>query len=154
MTSFLTLRAAQRADLLDIIRIMAHDKLGQQRERFSEPLSEAYISAFKVIQADDHQELMVAEQAGQVIGALQLSFLQYLSYQGGLRAQVENVHVRDDLRGQGIGTAMLRWAIARAQERGAHLLQLTTDKQRSDALRFYQQLGFVASHEGMKLPFR
>ena len=153
MTQSLTFREAQRADLPYIIRMMANDKLGQQREHFSEPLSEAYIRAFETIRADAHQELIVVERVGEVIGAMQLSFLQYLSYQGGLRAQVENVRVRDDWQGQGVGTAMFRWAIARAQERGAHLLQLTTDKQRPEAVGFYQKLGFVASHEGMKLHF-
>ena len=153
MTDPVTFREAQRTDLTAIIRMLANDVLGQQREYFSEPLSEAYVSAFEEIQADAYQELIVAERAEEVIGTMQLSFLRYLSYQGGLRAQVENVHVRDDCQGQGIGEAMLRWAIARAQERGAHLLQLTTDKQRPAALRFYQKLGFVASHEGMKLHF-
>ena len=95
---------------------------------------------------------MVAENdAGEIIGTFQLSFIQYLTHQGSIRAQIESVRVREDQRGKGIGEKMIQWAINRAKEKGAHLLQLTSDKKRPDAIRFYEKLGFKASHEGMKL---
>ena len=88
-----------------------------------------------------------------VIGTFQLSFIQFLTYQGGIRAQIEAVRIQQDYRGSGLGSKMMEWAIARARERGTHVLQLTTDKRRPSALRFYKNLGFVASHEGMKMHF-
>ena len=97
---------------------------------------------------------MVVINANQeVIGTLQLTFIPYLTYQGGIRAQIEAVRIREDLRGAGLGEKLFRWAITRAQDKGAHVLQLTTDKKRPDARRFYEKLGFKASHEGMKLHF-
>lgn len=89
--------------------------------------------------------------AGQVVGVLQLTFIPYLTYQGGWRALIEAVRVDPKLRSTGLGTTMFQWAIERARERRCHLVQLTTDKARPDAKRFYENLGFVASHEGMKL---
>jgi len=91
---------------------------------------------------------------GEVIGCLQLSFLPYLTYKGGWRAQIEAVRIRLDKRGLGLGKQFFTWAIARAKARGAHVLQLTSDKKRPDAIRFYESLGFIASHEGFKLHFR
>ena len=97
---------------------------------------------------------MVLESVdGAIIGTMQLSFIQYLTYQGGIRAQIEAVRVRKDYRGKGLGEEMFKWAIERAKERNAHLIQLTTDKKRPEALKFYEKLGFKASHEGMKLHF-
>jgi GNAT superfamily N-acetyltransferase len=81
---------------------------------------------------------------------LQITFIQYLTHQGNTRAQVESVRVRDDQRGKGIGEKMFQWAIHRAKEKGAQLVQLTSDKKRPDAVRFYEKLGFTASHEGLK----
>ncbi|MBD2704271.1 GNAT family N-acetyltransferase [Spirosoma sp. BT702] len=145
-------RKATRQDVATIVKLLANDKLGQLRERYVDPLPEAYYDAFDKINADSNQELIVVEdEKGEMIGTLQLSFIQYLTYQGGIRAQIEAVRIREDQRGEGIGRQMMEWAIARARERNAHLLQLTTDKQRSEALRFYEKLGFKASHEGMKL---
>ena len=97
---------------------------------------------------------MLENDKREIIGTLQLSFIQYLTYQGGIRAQIEAVRIREDQRRKGIGEKMFTWAIERAKERKAHLIQLTTDKKRPDALRFYEKLGFEASHEGMKLHFR
>ena len=134
--------------------MLADDELGQLRENYQDPLPELYYDAFANIYKDPNQELTVIEnEAGEIIGTLQLSFIQYLTYQGGIRAQIEAVRIRSDQRGQGIGEAVFTWAIQRAKERGAHVLQLTTDKQRPDAIRFYEKLGFKASHEGMKLHF-
>jgi GNAT superfamily N-acetyltransferase len=95
--------------------------------------------------------IVVENESGDLIGTLQLSFIQYLTYRGGIRAQIESVRVHKDYRGKGVGRQFFQWAIDRAKQRGAHLLQLTTDNKRPDALRFYESLGFNATHEGMKL---
>jgi GNAT superfamily N-acetyltransferase len=147
-------RKAIQRDVPFIVQMLADDELGQLRENYQDPLPELYYDAFANIYKDPNQELTVIEnEAGEIIGTLQLSFIQYLTYQGGIRAQIEAVRIRSDQRGQGIGEAVFTWAIQRAKERGAHVLQLTTDKQRPDAIRFYEKLGFKASHEGMKLHF-
>ncbi len=147
-------RKANKSDVFHIVKMLADDKLGQLRENFMEPLPEKYYLAFENIISDKNQELMVLEnEEGAIIGTLQLSFIQYLTYQGGIRAQIEAVRVHKHYRGKGIGEKMFRWAIARAKERKAHLIQLTTDKKRPEAVRFYEKLGFKASHEGMKLHF-
>ena len=88
------------------------------------------------------------------MGTLQLTFIPYLTYEGGWRAQIEAVRITSALRGDGLGHDLFAWAIDRARERGCHLVQLTTDKRRADARRFYEALGFTASHEGMKLHLR
>lgn len=147
-------RKAIKKDIPFIVQMIADDKLGQLRENYTDPLPEKYYCAFERINADANQELIVVENDKNVIiGTLQLSFIQYLTYQGGVRAQIEAVRIREDLRGEGIGQKMFEWAIQRAKERNAHLLQLTTDKQRPEAARFYEKLGFKASHEGMKMHF-
>ena len=147
-------RQATREDVSHLVEMIANDKLGVLREDFRDPLPKAYLDAFERITRDENQELMVVQDPnGEVIGTFQLSFIQYLTYKGGIRAQIEAVRVREDQRGKGVGEAMFRWAINRARQRGAHVLQLTTDKQRPDALRFYEKLGFKATHEGMKLHF-
>lgn len=145
-------RKALINDVPLIVEMLADDELGKQRESFQNPLPSAYYDAFANIDNDPNQELIVIENdLGEVIGTLQLSFIQYLTYQGGIRAQIEAVRIRSDQRGQGIGEALFKWVINRATQKGAHLLQLTTDKQRPDAIRFYENLGFKASHEGMKM---
>jgi GNAT superfamily N-acetyltransferase len=145
-------RKAIRADVPVILDMIVNDPLGKLREDVRDPLPEKYYRAFDIINASDFQELMVVEDnEGKIIATFQLTFLQYLTYQGGLRAQVEAVRVHKDQRGKGVGEAVFQWMIQRCCERGAHLLQLTTDKKRPDALRFYEKLGFKASHEGMKL---
>ncbi len=147
-------RKATIEDVPKIVQMLADDKLGKLREDYQEPLPQKYYTAFQNIDKDYNQELIVVEnEANEIIGTLQLSFIPYLTYQGGVRAQIEAVRIRSDQRGKGLGTVFFEWAINRARERGAHLLQLTTDKKRPDAVRFYENLGFVASHEGMKLHF-
>ncbi|MEM7381717.1 MAG: GNAT family N-acetyltransferase [Bacteroidota bacterium] len=154
MSSLTHPRRAELKDLNSIVKLLADDRLGQKRERYAEPLPEVYVKALKNILADPNQELMVLEsESGGIIGTLQLSFIQYLTYQGGIRAQIEAVRVHKSYRGKGIGQKLFEWAIARAKERGAHLVQLTTDKKRPEELKFYEKLGFTASHEGMKLHF-
>lgn len=132
--------------------MIANDKLGSKREDYRVPLPNTYSEAFDNISKDPNQELIVIETvANKVIGTLQLSFLQYLTYQGGIRAQIEAVRVHKDFRGKGIGQKLFEWAIQRAKEKEAHVMQLTTDKKRPEALLFYKKLGFSATHEGMKL---
>ena len=147
-------RKASKDDLYFIVQMLADDELGSQRENFRDPLPASYLSAFKNIVSDPNQELIVVENNQKdVVGTFQLTFIPYLTYQGGIRAQIEAVRIRKDQRGKGLGTKMFKWAIKRAKERGAHVIQLTTDKKRPKALNFYESLGFVASHEGMKLHF-
>ena len=150
-TDAVVFRLAKRADLRAIVRMLADDDLGSQRERYEEPLPEAYIMAFEQIERDVNHELIIAELNGEVIGTLQLMFLSSISFQGGLRAQVESVRVDKLYQGRGIGSDMMKWAIEQAQERGAHIVQLTTHQSRADAHRFYERLGFKGTHLGMKL---
>ena len=152
--SRLTFRLATREDLPSIVRMLAEDDLGSQRERFEDPLPESYYKAFAEIESDSNHELIVAEMDGDVIGTLHLMFLPSVSYQGGLRAQVESVRVDGKYRGQGIGKEMMKWAVERARERDAHLIQLTSHRSREDAHRFYERLGFTKSHVGMKLSLK
>ena len=149
--SKLQYRAAAVGDLSDVIRMLADDFLGQQRERLEEPLPECYVRAFKEIEEDPNNELIVAELDGEIIGTLQLTFTPSLSHQGSKRCTVESVRVDEKHRGNGIGREMMQWAIKRAKEKGSSSMQLTTHKDRSDALRFYESLGFSSTHTGMKL---
>lgn len=147
----LSFRPAVEQDVPSIVQMLADDPLGAKRERFQAPLPRAYYAAFEAIAADANNELVIAEAGGRAVGVLQLTFIPYLTHQGSWRALIEGVRVCSSARGQGIGRALFKWAIARAEERGCRLVQLTTDKSRSDAKRFYESLGFEATHEGMKL---
>ena len=147
----LTYRLATETDLIAIVRMLADDPLGAKREDFRLPLPVSYQQAFAIITNDKHQELTVVEDNTEIVATFQLSFIQYLTYQGGIRAQIEAVRVKSTYRNKGIGKAIFEYAIQRAKEKGAHLLQLTTDKKRPEAKRFYESLGFIDSHEGMKL---
>lgn len=149
----ITFRIAERSDLETIVGMLADDNLGAQREAFSLPLPDEYVNAFNTIAQDKNQELTVAELDGKVIGTFHLTFVQYLTYKGGLRAQIEAVRISSEYRGEGLGKKMFHYAIERTKSKGAHVLQLTTDKKRPEALNFYKSLGFTASHEGMKLHF-
>ena len=147
-------RKATKNDLLQIVEMIADDQLGKTRENYQIPLPVEYLNAFQKINSDENQELIVVENEDlEIIGTLQLSFIQYLTYRGGIRAQIEAVRIRKDKRGLGLGKIMFEWAINRAKERKAHLLQLTTDKKRPKAIKFYEELGFNQSHEGMKMHF-
>ncbi|MCA0149895.1 GNAT family N-acetyltransferase [Rossellomorea vietnamensis] len=147
----LQFREATEKDVDRIVEMLADDVLGSKRERYEHPLPESYIQAFNAIDTDPNNELVVACQGEEVVGVQQITFTPYLTHQGGWRATVEGVRTSASVRGEGVGTKMIQWAIARAEERGCHLIQLTTDKQRPDALRFYERLGFKATHEGLKL---
>jgi GNAT superfamily N-acetyltransferase len=144
-------RRATREDVPAIVAMLADDDLGRSREEAATVLPPSYLAAFEAIEVDPNQELVVVELDGVPVGTLQLTYIPYLTYRGGWRAQIEAVRVASHLRGSGLGHALFTWAIERARQRGCHLLQLTTDKRRPDARRFYEDLGFVASHEGMKL---
>lgn len=147
-------RRATRNDVSLIVQMIADDTLGKTRENFQVPVPNEYLNAFEEINSDQNQELIVVEnENSEIVGTLQLSFIRYLTYQGGIRAQIEAVRIKKGQRGLGIGKRMLEWAINRAKERNAHLLQLTTDKNRPKAIRFYEDLGFKATHEGMKMHF-
>ncbi|MEM6892122.1 MAG: GNAT family N-acetyltransferase [Bacteroidota bacterium] len=150
----MTFRNATEKDVNAIVEMLADDALGQTRENFKIPLPPEYLDAFENINDDPNQELIVVEDDSmEVIGTLQLSFIQYLTYRGGVRAQIEAVRIRKDKRGQGLGKTMFEWTINRAKTRNAHVLQLTTDKRRPEAIAFYENLGFKATHEGMKMHF-
>jgi GNAT superfamily N-acetyltransferase len=147
-------RLAKRADLPTIVRMLADDDLGKQRERYEDPLPETYYSAFEQIDNDPNHELIVADRNGEVIGTLHLMYLPSISFQGGLRAQIESVRVDKRFQSQGIGSAMMGWSMQRARQRGAHVVQVTTHKTREDAHRFYDRLGFKGTHLGMKLSLK
>ncbi|MGA8788712.1 MAG: GNAT family N-acetyltransferase [Paenarthrobacter sp.] len=145
----LSLRRATKADLPRILALLADDQLGAARENADDLVP--YQRAFDAIDADPAHLLVVGELAGDVVATFQLSYLPGLSRKGSWRAQIEAVRVSDVLRGRGVGALMIEWAVEQARERGCSLVQLTTDKSRTAAHRFYERLGFVASHEGMKL---
>lgn len=151
MEQELVYRLARKKDLPAIIRMLADDNLGATREKVDDEISDAYIQAFERISNDPNQELTIVEMNGEAVATFQLTFIQYLTYQGGIRAQVEAVRTHANYRGQGVGSKMFAYIINRAKEKGCHMIQLTTDKQRSDAIRFYEALGFKATHEGMKM---
>ena len=145
------IRRARADDVSVIVALLADDVLGHGREAPGPPLSPRYAEAFAAIERDPNQFLAVVEEGGWIIGCLQLSFIPGLSRTGLWRGQIESVRIAADRRGEGLGRFMFDWAIAECRRRGCGLVQLTTDKGRPDALRFYEDLGFSASHEGMKL---
>lgn len=147
----LLFRTARRGDLPELVGMLADDPLGARREVFSDPLVAGYGDAFAAIEADPNNELVVVTTDAAIVGMLQITFIPYLTYQGGWRALIEGVRVSSGARSRGVGGAMVQWAIERARARGCIMVQLTTDRTREDALRFYERLGFVASHHGMKL---
>jgi GNAT superfamily N-acetyltransferase len=146
------LRRAVVDDVPAIVGLLTDDELGAQRDGVgaAEEL-EPYLRAFEAVDADDAHLLLVAESGDRAVATLQLSFIPGLARRGALRAQIEAVRVHSDLRGSGLGRAMVAWAIDEAGRRGCALVQLTSDKQRHEAHRFYSGLGFTASHEGFKL---
>lgn len=149
----LSFRLACTQDLTDLVRMLADDPLGSKRETWSVPVAADYVDAFAAIDADPNNELVVGVIDEVIVGMLQVTFIPYLTYQGGWRALIEGVRVCSSVRSQGVGAAMLQWAIDRARSRNCVMAQLTTDRAREDALRFYERLGFVPSHYGMKLHF-
>jgi ribosomal protein S18 acetylase RimI-like enzyme len=151
--SAITIRPARHDDVGAIIAMLADDHLGRARERIEEPLPQCYFDAFARIARDPNLQLVVAEEAGRVVGCLQLCLLPGLSSQGASRALVEDVRVASDRRGRGIGEQLLQWAIGEARARRAALIELLTHESRVDAQRFYERLGFARSHVGMVMRF-
>lgn len=148
----ITMRPAVRADLSEIVRLLVEDELGQTREQYNPAhISAAYGEAWDKIEATAGNQIIVAELDGNIIGTFQLMYLPSLSYTGGTRAQIESVRVDKTMRNQGIGQRMMEWAIEQSRTAGCVLVQLSTNKQRLRAHRFYERLGFDASHQGMKL---
>ncbi|WP_040681233.1 GNAT family N-acetyltransferase [Paenisporosarcina sp. TG20] len=144
-------RVATEKDLDSIVAMLADDVLGSMRERYENPLPNSYIEALEAIISDPNNELVVACDGNEVIGVQQITFTPYITHQGGWRATIEGVRTSASVRDKGVGTELIKWAIQRAKERGCHLVQLTTDKKRPDALRFYERLGFKPTHEGLKM---
>jgi ribosomal protein S18 acetylase RimI-like enzyme len=145
------IRRATQADLPALVRLYADDVLGKAREQSTTPVLEAYRLAFEQICADPRQFYAVLERDEEVLGALQLTFVPGLIHVGSLRAQIEAVQIASALRGLGLGEALMKWAVDYARGRGARLIELTSNKSRIDAHRFYERLGFERSHEGFKL---
>ena len=146
-----TVRRATRDDLPCIVAMLHDDGLGKRREDPSLPLDARYVAAFERLDGDEDHLMLVLQQDDLVVGYLQLSFIPGLSRRGMLRGHIEAVRIAGDRRGQGLGTMLLDHAIDECRRRDCGLVQLTSDKQRTDARRFYERLGFVAAHEGFKL---
>ncbi|MFV0128921.1 GNAT family N-acetyltransferase [Streptomyces sp. HMX112] len=147
--SDLEIRPAVRTDLPAIVALLADDPLGAQRE--SPDDLTPYTAAFERLTGDPHQRLVVAVRGDRVVGTLQLTIVPGLSRRGATRSIIEGVRVHADERGTGLGTELVEWAIAESRREDCRLVQLTSDITRTDAHRFYERLGFVASHRGFKL---
>ena len=143
-------RDATEADLPAVVHLLADDQFGGGREQDTSPLPPCYLAGFRAMLAQGGR-IILAEQDGTIVGCLQLNVLHGVSRQGGSRAQVEGVRVDSARRGGGIGTALMRHAIAEARAAGCAMLQLTTNRERVKAQNFYARLGFAQSHAGMKI---
>jgi GNAT superfamily N-acetyltransferase len=144
-------RSALLAEVPAIVALLADDELGSKREIAGTPLDQRYVDAFRAIEADANQRLVVVVDGDEIIGTLQLSFIPGIARMGSWRGQIEAVRIATDRRDSGLGQKMFEWAISECRSRGCSLVQLTTDKSRTDTHRFYEKLGFKASHEGYKL---
>jgi GNAT superfamily N-acetyltransferase len=145
------IRAAQRTDIEAIIALALQGQIIGSTDNAADWADESYQFAFSAIEANPNEELYVLERDGKVIGTFQLTFLPGLMRRGMTRGQVEAVFIAEHLRGQGLGRRMMKWAVNRCRERGCGMVQLTSNKKRVDAHRFYESLGFAKSHEGFKL---
>jgi len=145
------IRTAQRADIEAIIELALQGQIIDSSDNAVDWADEDYQSAFSAIESSPNEELYVLEQNGRVAGTFQITLLPGLMRRGMMRGQIEAVFIAEHLRGQGLGTLMMEWAINRCRERGCGLVQLTSNKKRVDAHRFYETLGFARSHEGLKL---
>ena len=150
--SKLLIRKAIRADVQEIVRIIADNTIGRVREAYQENIPEVYYDAFDRICDDKNQLLIVAIYKNKVVGTLQISFIQNMSVQGAYRALIESMHVDSNFRGQNIGSFMMNWAIETAKAKKCNIVQLTSNKERQKAHNFYRKFGFVATHEGFKMP--
>ena len=148
----LAVRDARREDLPALVALLADDSLGSGRESADGTVPASYAAAFDAMAATKLVRMLVAEQEGEIVGCLQLNLIPHLSIKGGTRAQLQSMRIRSDRRGRGLGTVFVRRAVAIARDAGCVLMELTTDNRRPDAHRFYERLGFRATHQGMKLP--
>ncbi|MEU9604071.1 GNAT family N-acetyltransferase [Streptomyces sp. NPDC048057] len=148
--SDLEIRPAATTDVPAIVAMLADDPLGAQRE--SPDDLAPYLTAFERLAADPQQHLMVAVREGRVVGTLQLTVIPGLSRRGATRSVIEGVRVHADERGSGLGSQLIEWAVGESRRQECQLVQLTSDATRKDAHRFYERLGFEASHVGFKLP--
>lgn len=144
-------RKAVISDVKTIVSLLAQDKLSQSRELTDDNLDQRYIDAFKKINNDPNQYLMVLYETDDIIGTCHLTLMPSLTFKGSTRMQIEAVRVREDVRGKSIGEQMIKLAIDWGKKHGAKIFQLSTNKERAEAVKFYQKLGFKATHEGMKL---
>src|SRR3954452_3152293 len=145
----LEIRPATAADVPAIVAMLADDPLGAQRESPDDLVP--YLTALERLSSDPNQHLVVAARAGRIVGTLQLTVIPGLSRRGATRSIIEGVRVHADERGSGLGTQFIEWAVDESRRRGCQLVQLTSDATRTDAHRFYERLGFTASHVGFKL---
>ena len=143
-------RKARLDDLPVIIQLYGDDNIGSTREILAEPIDDIYIRAFEDIAKDRNNHVYVIEDQGKVIGTLQYTIIAHLNRTAAKRAQIESVHIHRDYRNKGIGKKFMQFAIDLAKSDGCKIVQLTSDKTRQDAQRFYQDLGFTDSHVGMK----
>ena len=141
----------QKADLGVVVNLLADDELGRSREDKAEVVHGDYLRAFDQIDNDVNQYAAIFEFNGEIIGCLQITFIPGLSRRGSLRGQIEGVRVSRNFRGKGYGSKMIAWAIKKCRDRGCRVVQLTSDKKREKAIRLYEKLGFIKSHEGFKL---
>jgi GNAT superfamily N-acetyltransferase len=146
----LILRRARRDELEPLLHLLAQDVIRDKPEELGPPIPQRYVDAFEAIDRSEHQQLIVAELEGRLVGTLTLNFVRYLSFGGTEAAIVENVRVDAAHRSRGIGEAMMQWANDEALRRGATRIQLTSNTQRLDAHRFYERLGYTPSHVGFK----
>jgi GNAT superfamily N-acetyltransferase len=145
------IRAATVEDLSSILGLVAEDEISRSRRNFSTEVTPRLVSMLEVLTADPNNELLVGEEQGRVVATLQLTFIPGLGGGGRWRAQVEAVFVAESERGRGFGRQLMEEAIIRARARDCGHMQLTSDKRRYRAHRFYQRMGFLSSHEGIKL---
>ncbi|WP_372369596.1 GNAT family N-acetyltransferase [Candidatus Uabimicrobium sp. HlEnr_7] len=146
----ITFRTAKFDDLSRIVELLANDDLGAKRESAEPSLPKSYEEAFAAINEDQNNILVVAIIQNIIAGVLQLTLIPSLTYKGGWRSQIEGVRVAKEFRSRGIGREMFEWAIDYSRQKNCVMVQLTTDKQRPNAIKFYQDLGFKATHEGFK----
>ena len=144
-------REATADDIESLVKLLADDPLGTTREDTSSPINPHYIDAFHHINNDPNNKLMIVEHEDSLVGMLQLTFIPYLTHTGSWRCLIEGVRIAENFRGMGMGSKFIRWAIDDARSKGCSIVQLTSDKQRPEAIKFYESLGFKATHEGFKL---
>ncbi|MER7777000.1 GNAT family N-acetyltransferase [Streptomyces sp. NPDC096191] len=145
----LEIRRTTAADIPAIVAMLADDPLGAQRE--SPDNLDPYLAALERLEADPNQHVVVAVRDSRVVGTLQMTIVPGLSRRGATRSIIEGVRIHADERGSGLGTQLIEWAIDESRRQGCQLVQLTSDKTRTDAHRFYERLGFSSSHTGFKL---